>query len=46
MAGMTCIDLAFDDFLDDCFLNHDNLCKYQNEDVDGLLQALTNVEDN
>ena len=36
---------AFDDFVDNCLLGDDNLCKYQTKNLDNVVQSLVSIKE-
>ncbi len=36
--------IAFDDFVDECFLQEDSLCNYQNEELDQVIERLVAID--
>ena len=40
------VDLPFDDFIDECLLLDDSLCKYPNDDLDQVLRSLVLESEN
>ncbi len=41
---MTDIIFAFDDFVDECFLENDSLCKYENKELDQVVADLVEMD--
>ena len=35
--------IAFDDFVDECFLEDDTFCKYENQELDQVLESLVSI---
>ncbi len=42
---MKSIDIAFDDFVDNCLLDNDKLCKYQNQNLDKVVTSLVSIKE-
>ena len=42
---MDSTDFAFDDFIDDCLLNEDKICKSAKQNLDLVIEELMHVEE-
>ena len=38
--------IAFDDFVDECFLDDDSLCDYQGRELDQVVESLLSIDKN